>query len=477
MLYPSFLGITMFLLRFLLFLSIIILFHPPVFSRTQQTTAAEVFFDFVDQHTKDIDVTMGSTWLNNILKHTESWTASDANEFLNSLKTSNFSVPHILAILKDTESLQRIQGRLNSFQFQTGSDVFIDYVRDHLRKKLRQNQLYLEGEMLELALESLILAEMVSRRNAPLWEERISTHAVSWTATEAILLLDDLENKWDMDPNLIIERLNSTSFFQNTTYTLFTSRLEVYTEHLGESYVKGILNRTFTPFETESRVNFLRRGRDYDQEQMIRFLVISNPETFSRNDLPTDKITYLEELLEVDDRDGKLELDEALQSRNSAGISNFKVYKNEEGHLENEYVKFLRDRGFTPLQIADLFKSDPGAFCIGDLSNDKIIYLEEYLGKGDRNEGKKKLDQIILQKGGFRVLVLFEYNSNDQTNAVIDFLENGLRLNQDQVIKIIEDYFLELFVIGLTEETSKRYIERLMERVPDICQQSLLQAS
>ena len=470
------LGITMFLLRFLFFL-LIVLFHPSVFSKTQEITTAEVFFDFVDQHIEDIEDIMGSTWLNNILKHTESWTASDATEFLNSLKISGLSAPYILTILKDTELLQRIQEKLNRLQFQTGGDVFIDYVRDHLRKKLRQNQPHLEGEVLEVALENLILVEMISRRNTPLWKERISNHAVSWTATDAILFLDNLENKWNMSPNLIIERLNSTSFFQNTTYISFISRLEVYIEYLGKNYVKQILSRTFTPFETDSRVDFLRRGRSYDQEQITtRLLIMGNPEASSRKDLPADKITYLERLLGIDDRDGKEELDEVLQSKNFAGITNFNVYKNKDGQLENEYIKFLKDRGFTPLQIADLFKGDPNAFSMGDPLTDKVIYLEEYLGKRDRNEGKKKLDRIILKKGSFRALVLFDYNNNAQVpNIVIDFLENGLHLSQDQVIQIIEDHFSEFFVEDLTEETSQRYIERLMERTPDVCQESLLQ--
>ena len=191
---------------------------------------------------------------------------------------------------------------------------------------------------------------------------------------------------------------------------------------------------------------------------------------------PADKITYLERLLGIDDRDGKEELDEVLQSKNFAGITNFNVYKNKDGQLENEYIKFLKDRGFTPLQIADLFKGDPNAFSMGDPLTDKVIYLEEYLGKRDRNEGKKKLDRIILKKGSFRALVLFDYNNNAQVpNIVIDFLENGLHLSQDQVIQIIEDHFSEFFVEDLTEETSQRYIERLMERTPDVCQESLLQ--
>ena len=114
------------------------------------------------------------------------------------------------------------------------------------------------------------------------------------------------------------------------------------------------------------------------------------------------------------------------------------------------------------------------AFSRGDLSSDKISYLEEYLGKGDQKKGKKKLDQIILKKGGFQALVLFDYNSHTQVkNRVIDFLENSMHFRQDQVIQIIEDHFSELFIEDLTEMTSEDYIERLIQKIPKICQKSL----
>ena len=114
------------------------------------------------------------------------------------------------------------------------------------------------------------------------------------------------------------------------------------------------------------------------------------------------------------------------------------------------------------------------AFSNGDLSADKISYLEEYLGKGDRREGRKKLNQIISKREGLEALILFEYNNNGQTvNRVIDFLENGLHFNQDQVIRLMEDHFSELFVEDLTEATSEEFIEKLMEKAPDICQESL----
>ena len=655
----------MLLVKSLCFL-LILLFHTAVFSQTEQvavfpqtdffqtqqaTTAAEVLFNFAANHTKDIDTAMGSTWVEDILNHTEeSWTINDAIELLNSLK--ELPIPDILKKLKDTQSLQRVQKeQSNDSRFQTGSDVFIDYVRGHFREKLQQRHPGLEGEAFETALENLILSQMASRRNAPLWEERIHNDAQSWNARDAALFLNDLENKWGVDADIIIKRLNATSFFE-TSYTSFTSRLEVYTEYLGRNHVKEILDNTFSPFnsgsaentratfdavltyfdfeqdtmveilsknlhivgnmnsdifdrkvswlegfigrgdrhkgkqeikrivrkkkslniivsvgiklnrktgeyenETAFRVNFLTQRGGYDREEVIELFISNskafstgslsddkityledllgtgdrngetelnwmiqnkglqgivqlkvyknhtgqltnnhieflkkrgltpkqiadlfkaNPQAFSMGDLSDDKITYLEKLLGAGDRDGETELNWMIHNRSFEGIAHFKVHKNKEGQPTNKYVEFLKKRGLTPEQIADVFKGNSRAFSKGDLSDDKITYLEEYLGKGDKDKGKKKLNQIILKKGGFQTLALFDYNHNTQpANTVIDFLENDMHFNQDQVIKIMEDHFSKLFVEDLTKETSKEYVRRVIEKTPDICQGSL----
>ncbi len=642
----------MLLLRSLFFL-LILLFHYAVFSQTRPTTAGEVFFNFVELHTEDVESIMGPTWFDDVFNDTESWTVSGAAELLNVLEP--LPTPHTLTVLKDTESLRRVQSRLDRFHFQTGSDVFINYVREHFRRKLQQSRLQLKGDALESALEKLMLSQMPSRRDAPLWEERIRDSAQHWSVLEALLFLDDLENKRDMETDIIVRRLNSTSFFE-ITYAFFTSRLEVYTEYFGKSHIKKILDKTFAPFqrgevknirdmldavftyfdfgqdimveilsnnlqaisnsnlevfnrrtawledflgrgdrgkneiksivrrkkslniidsvnmqinkktgeyenETEFRVNFLASRGGYDQEEIIA-LFLSNPMAFSRGDLSTDKIDYLEKLLGVSGRDGKAELDWVIQNKSFQSIVSFKIDKNKEGNFENEYVEFLKKREFNPEQIADLFKSDPRIFSVGDLSTDKITYLEEllgvsgrdgkaevnwmiqngnfadivnfrvyknkegkleneyieflkkrelnpeqiadvfkyspqafsmsirirmselfadkvayledYLGKGDRDKGKKKLDQIILKEEGFRALVLFDYNKNaDPPNRVIDFLENNLHFNQDQVIEIMEDYFSKLFTERSTLVTSKGYVQSLIEKAPNVCPESL----
>ena len=211
----------------------------------------------------------------------------------------------------------------------------------------------------------------------------------------------------------------------------------------------------------------------------IADLFKNNPRAFSKGDLDTDKITYLEELLGVkgaDDqvRDGEAELNWVIQHKSFAGIVSFKVVRSQEG-FENRYVKFLQNRGFSPLQIADIFKSNPQAFSKGNLDASKIAYLERYLGKGNRETGKQKLDQIILKKGGFKALTRFDYNSDTQpANRVIDTLENSLHFSQDQVIQFMEEHFSELFVEKLIGETSEELLKRLTEKVSDICQKSLI---
>ena len=113
-----------------LFFVLILLFHCTVFSQTQ--SAGEVFFNFVDEYTEDVEESMGSMWFDDIFEHTELWTSSQASAFLDSLEASELSIPQILATLKNTQSLQKIQEQITGSQFQTGSDVLIEYVKNPL---------------------------------------------------------------------------------------------------------------------------------------------------------------------------------------------------------------------------------------------------------------------------------------------------------------------------------------------------------
>ena len=472
----------------------------------------------------------GPTWLDDMSKHTELWTASEATEFLNSLQVAEFPISHILTILKNTQSLQRIQQQLNNSEFQTSSDVFIHYVRNHFREKLHQEQPSLEGISLEEAIEDLMLSQMPSRRNKPPWEERIYEDAQNWSVLDATLFLDELESEWDIDIDTIMKRLNSTSFFSRATYIQFTSRLEVYIEYFDKNPVKKILQKTFIPFEkgdteniramldrvftyfdfekdlmveilsnnlqvisssnldllerktewledflgrgdrargkkeiksivrekkslhiihsigiklnrktdeyeneTEFRVSFLKTRGGYTQEAIID-LFKNNSQAFSEGDISPHKISYLEELLTVTDtngnmRNGQTELNEVIQNGGFHGIVTFKIYKDNKGDLTNEYVEFLKKRKLTRLQIADIFKSNPSAFSRGDLSPHKISYLEELLMVTDTNgrmrNGQTELDWVIQNKSflGIVVFKIYKDNKGDFTNEYVEFLK------------------------------------------------------
>ena len=203
--------------------------------------------------------------------------------------------------------------------------------------------------------------------------------------------------------------------------------------------------------ETEFRMDFLRNRGIYDQEKLID-LFKNDPMAFSRGDLFDEKITYLEQLLAVEEsveiegqvqvkrRDGKAELDWVIQNKGFAGIVKFKVYKNKEGLFENKYVKFLQERGLEPVQIADIFKSNSMAFSRGDLSDKKITYLEQLLEVEEsmeiegqmqvkRRDGKAELDWVI-QNRSFQGIVDSEIYKNREglfENKYVKFLqERGL---------------------------------------------------
>ena len=366
-----------------LFFVLVLLFHCTVFSQTQP--AGEAFFDFVDQYTEDIEESMGSTWLDDIFEHTELWTASHASAFLNSLEASELSTSHILTILRNTQSLQRIQEQVTSSQLQTGSDVFIEYVKNYFRVKLQQNQ---EGA----TLEDMMIKEMPSLRNAPLWEERIRKDAQNWGTLDALLLLDDLENNWDMDTDIIIKRLNSTSFFRDAAYISFTLRLEVYTEYFGREPVKNILDKTFIPFDREEADN-IKALLDsvftyFNFEKAIMIEILSkNLQAISHSslDLFHRKTVWLEDFLGEGDRNrGKKEIKRIVREKGSLNIIdsvNIKLNK-ETDEYENETelrVSFLRDRAvYDQERVIELFISNPMAFSRGDLSSDKDKLFRRY---------------------------------------------------------------------------------------------------
>ena len=100
-----------------IFLLLILLSPYSVFSQAQETTAGEVFFNFVDQHTQDIEGVMGARWFDDIFEHTKLWTVSDAERFLNLLVESEYPTFLILTILKIHSLYKEYKNKLQIFSF------------------------------------------------------------------------------------------------------------------------------------------------------------------------------------------------------------------------------------------------------------------------------------------------------------------------------------------------------------------------
>ena len=314
----------------------------------------------------------------------------------------------------------------------------------HFRGKLQQSQPHLGEAALEEALKDMMIKEMPSLRNAPLWEERIRKDAQNWGTLDANLFLDDLEDNWDMDTDIIIKRLNSTSVFRDAAYISFRLRLEVYTEYFGREPVKNILDKTFIPF-VRGEADNIRTLLDgvftyFDFEKAIMIEILSkNLQAISQSslDLFHRRTNWLEDFLGRGDRNrGKKEIKRIVREKGSLNIIdsvNIKFNK-ETDEYENETefrVSFLRDRAVYDQEgIIELFISNPNAFSRGDLSSDKISYLEDILsiegieGVEDR-DGRLELNWVI-QNRSFQGIVDFKIYKNKEgffENKYVKFLQ------------------------------------------------------
>ena len=144
---------------------------------------------------------------------------------------------------------------------------------------------------------------------------------------------------------------------------------------------------------------------------------------------------------------GKAKLKNIISNRGFAGIVDFKVYKNENGKLENARVKWLKDRFLSPDNIIKLIENNPMAFSSGDLSEEKIIYLEQYLGKGNMEAGWVKLNDIIKNGGLIGIVKLKVYkNKNGKLENAREVWLRGRGLSQDKIIELIASNPLNFFV-------------------------------
>ena len=114
--------------------------------------------------------------------------------------------------------------------------------------------------------------------------------------------------------------------------------------------------------------------------------------------------------------------------------------------------------------IIDILENHPRVFFDERVIENKIEYLEKYLGKGDLKLGNTMLNKIMREKGSSGV-VLFQIRRNkagNYENRKVNLLEK-MGYTQDQVIRLMETHLLELFSTNLTKEQSKAYLEYLIK--------------
>ena len=151
-----------------------------IVQQQSETIAADVFFDYVlNKQNIDVEVVMGSQWLNRIIEDTQNWTAIEAQHFLAFLESEGIEFNNILVILKATDYLQLLKANQVTFileeetasisekvpqqtrqqteerlsQAQTASDVFIHFTREQFSRELKQKSQMLEGEAFENAFK------------------------------------------------------------------------------------------------------------------------------------------------------------------------------------------------------------------------------------------------------------------------------------------------------------------------------------
>ena len=235
----------------------------------------------------------------------------------------------------------------------TGSEVFIQYVKDYFKEEFEQNQpsgqildkyvtglQYTDAGLLEYQTNGQTLDEYVTAQMHPLrlssseppspWQERISHYARHWTGIEAHAFLNFLQKDIGVAPVYMVKALQMVSFF-GTTYRPFRERVNVYREYLADDEIKEIIEK--------KGLALFYRGQPENIRTLIEFL-----------------IKYL----------GEDRFEELVMSNSST-------------------LKAASSEG-----TINQFEA-------------KIRYLERYLGRGDPLKGEKKLKNILRNGGFFRV--------------------------------------------------------------------------
>ena len=474
-----------------------------------EASAADTFVNFVGdlliESSFDEDAVMGEKWIEDIIKYTDTWTTVEARKFLNFLSSKGIKPESIIRVLKSTDYLQALKaGRIKIIMegvvvhtqtatvplaqqvdenqivseeyiqsekirrivemSQVGSDVFINYVREHLQEEFEKNKR--NGE----SLDNYVNRQMASNRSPELWTNRISKKSQYWNVTNAGLLLYFLEEEMQIEPSVIINMFRSAVSFFGTNYASFMDKINIYRQYLTKEEIREILENHFSAFQfgkPGNIIELLSFLEDYIGEENTKKILKNNLKTIavasSRIPQLNQNIEYLEKYLGKGEVEiGKAKLKNIISNGGFAGIVDFIVYKNEDNDLENARVKWLKSRNLSQDKIIELIENNPLAFSIGDLSEEKIDYLEEYLGKGNVEIGREKLTGII-KKGGLEGIILFKIYKNEngkfENKRVVWLKDRGL--SQDDIIELIENNSFA-FTAGDLSEKKITYLEKYL---------------
>ena len=472
-----------------------------------EISASDTFFNFVSEllmkHHTDEEVVMGEGWIENIMNHIDSWTVVEARKFLNFLNSKRVRPESILRVLKSTDYLRALRtSRINIVlekavsqtslvpdpQFegnhvesvqgvnktirevtkrsQASSDIFIDYVREYFKEEFEVNGIKDES------LDDYINRQMVSSKSRSTfsWIDRINDETGSWTINHAVYLLNFLEGEMNITPLTIVKMLKAVSFF-TTTYEGFRGRIDIYSKYLTKEDLKERLENSFSSFQFGKPENIrellLLLESRIGKRDTYKILNsnLKGIATASGRLLRLDQnIIYLEDYLGEGNRViGRVKLNDIIRNGGFSGVVDFKVRKNTDENYENDRVRWLKERGLSQKKIIELIEKNPITFSSGDLSKDKITYLEQYLGGGDEEIGRVKLDKVI-KRGGFRGILMFgvkkDENGNYNNDRVKWLEERGL--SQEEIIKLIERNPLTFYGGGDLSEGKIAYLENYL---------------
>ena len=182
-----------------------------VFSHEQDTnSAADVFFKFISEQLEQsgqldqFEEIMGADWIGQVTSHTSSWTVSDANYFLNTLKEARVDSSHILKILQATSYLQALRDinfEFNQERHITGSqqdtnsvaDVFFNFISEQLEKSGQLEQ-----------FEEIMGTD---------WIDQVTLHTSFWTVSDANHFLNTLKEA-RVNSSHILKILQATNYLQ-----------------------------------------------------------------------------------------------------------------------------------------------------------------------------------------------------------------------------------------------------------------------